>query len=128
MADEPVFQMTFGDLDLDPVPPKEAVTFDGGGYTTAERRALDGSIIRQRPGKPASRRLTISAPQGFAIRAEHADALFALAKRGALFTLTLRGYVLQGVYSGCTFEGLPKFPPTGDPGWRGYAIEIYIPQ
>ncbi|WP_019585216.1 hypothetical protein [Deinococcus apachensis] len=128
MADEPVFQMTFGEIDLDPVPPREAVTFDGGGYTTTERRALDGTIIRQRPGQPASRRLTITAPQGFVIRAEQADALFALAKGGARFTLVLRGYVLNGSYGGCTFEGLPKFPPTGDPKWRGYSIEIYIPQ
>lgn len=119
--------MTFDGIDLDWVPPREAVTFDGGGYTTTERRALDGTIIRQRPAQPASRRLTINAPEGFVIRAEHADALFTLAKSGKHFTLTLRGYVLQGIYNGCTFEGLPKFPPTGNPAWRSYSIEIYIP-
>lgn len=123
---EPALQMSIGDIDLDLLPPREAVTFSGGGRPITERTALDGSTIIQR-GRPVSRRLTVTAPQGFAIRTEHADAIYALARAGAIFTLTLKGYVLNGVYRGCMFVDLPSFPPTADPRFKSYSFTLYIP-
>lgn len=123
----PVLQMTLGDTDLDLLPPRAAVTFDGGGRTTSERVALDGTLIRSRPQRPASRRLNVSSPEAYVIRAAHADALLALAESNARFTLTLRGYVLEGVYQGCSFEGRPAFEPSPDPAYRHYRFTLYIP-
>lgn len=122
-----MLQFKIADIDLDLLPPREAVTVSGGGRPITERTALDGSTILQR-GQPVSRRLTVSAPQGFAIRAEHAAAISALARAGGFFTLTLRGYVLSGVYAGCLFVELPSFPPTADPRFTGYNFTLYLPQ
>lgn len=120
-------QLALGDIDLDLLPPREAVSFSGGGYPITERTALDGGTIVQRQRYSVSRRLTVAAPEGFAIRAEHADAIYDLARWGTIFTLTIRGYVLNGVYRGCMFEGLPSFPPTSDPRFKSYDFTVYIP-
>lgn len=120
--------LIIGPVNLDPVPPRDAVTVEGGGRPVTEKVALDGTLLPLRPGRATSRRLTITAPQGFALLAEQTAALEALAKSGERFTVTVLGYVASGVFEGCLFADRPQFPPTRHPAWRGFQIQIYLPQ
>ncbi|WP_272977108.1 hypothetical protein [Deinococcus geothermalis] len=121
-----MYSLIIGGVALDYLPPPDAVQIEGGGRAVSERTTLDGKIIATRPPLPASRRLTITAPQGFAISAADAAAIQAIGDQP--FTVILRGYDPEGTFSGCVFVEPPRFPPTSDPRFRGYAMTIYIPQ
>lgn len=121
-----MLSIVIGGINLLYLPPTEAVTSTGGGRALTERTTLTGQVIATRAPLPASRRLTVTAPQGFAISAADAEAIRALGD--APFTVTLTGYEPSGTFSGCVFEEPPRFPPTSHPDYRGYALQIYIPQ
>ncbi|WP_104990858.1 hypothetical protein [Deinococcus sp. NW-56] len=121
-----MYRMKIGGVDLRYLPAVDGVSLEGGGRPVAERVALDGRIIATRPPLPTSRRLTITAPEGFVISAQDAEAIRALGD--GPFDVTLAGYEPSGTFTGCTFEEPPRFPPTSDPRYRSYAMTIYIPQ
>ena len=113
-------------INLQFLPPTEAVSGSGGGRPITERTAITGEIIPLRNPLPTSRRLTITAPAGFAISAADAAAIRALGD--GPFSVTLSGYDPSGTFSGCVFEQPPRFPPTFDPRFVGYDLTLYIPQ
>ncbi|WP_245745159.1 hypothetical protein [Deinococcus reticulitermitis] len=121
-----MLRLIIGGVDLAFLPPPEAVSVDGGGRPVSERVTLDGRIVATRSPLPASRRLTVIAPEGFAISAADAEAIRALGD--GPFSVTLIGYEPGGTFGGCTFEAPPRFPLTRDPRYRGYELAIYLPQ
>lgn len=123
-----MLKLQLGSIDLSILPPREAVVSSGGGRAISEKVALTGDVVALRPAKNGARRLKIIAPQGYAISSTDADALAALASSGAAFTLTLEGYELSGTFAGCVFEGDARFPVLGVPAWRGYDMNLYLPQ
>lgn len=124
----PILKFQVGAINFNPVPPRAAVTVSGGGRAVNERLALDGTVIVQRAAKPASRRLAVQGPDGYALLATQTALLEALAGAGTRFTLSLRGYELEGDFSGCFFEDPPSFPPFRSPLYKRFSFTIYIPQ
>ena len=120
------YSLTIGGVELAYLPPQAALGLEGGGRPISERVTVDGVIVATRPPLPASRRLTITAPEGFAISATDAESIRALADTS--FSITLTGYEPSGTFSGVTFESPPSFPPTFDPRYRSYSMTLYIPQ
>lgn len=123
-----MLQFKLGEIDLNPLPPLEAVSVTGGGRSVTERSALDGTLIVQRARKPSSRRLAVQGPDNYALLADQAEQIRVLAGAGTRFTLSLRGYELAGDFSGCFFEDPPSFPPFRDAHYRRFSFTIYIPQ
>lgn len=123
-----MLQFKLGTIDLNPLPPLEAVTVSGGGRAVNERLSLDGTVVVQRAAKPASRRLAVQGPDNYALLAEQTEQIQALANAGTRFTLVLRGYELSGDFTGCFFEEAPRFPPFRDALYKQFSFTIYIPQ
>lgn len=123
-----MLKFQIGNIDLNPLPPLEAVTVSGGGRAATERLALDGTVIVQRTAKPASRRLAVQGPDNYALLTEQTEQIRVLASGGARFTLSLRGYELEGDFTGCFFEDAPRFPRFRDARYRRFSFTIYIPQ
>lgn len=123
-----MYRMSIGGVELHFLPAAEGVSVEGGARPVTERVTLDGRVIATRAELPTSRRLTISAPEGYVISAADADALRALEAGGEPFSVTLAGYEPAGTFTGCVFDAPPRFPSTSDPRFRGYDLSIYIPQ
>ena len=120
-----MFSITIGGVPLRFLPAKSGVSGSGGGRPVNERKTITGEIVATRSPLPESRRLIISAPEGYAITRADAEAIRALGT--GPFDVTLTGYEPSGSFGGCVFEELPRFPPiTAE--LVGYDMTIYIPQ
>lgn len=121
-----LYELIIGGVSLRWVPPPDAVTTSGGGRPVNERKTIEGRIIATRSPLPESRRVQVSAPQGYVITAADAAAIQALGS--GPFPVTFGpGYEAAGSYS-AYFEEPPRFPPTRHPEYVGYDFTLYIPQ
>lgn len=120
-----IYSMTIGGVALQYLPAADGVTGEGGGRAITERTTIEGRVVALRAPLPASRRIRIVAPDGYAISEADAQSIRALG--GGPFTLSLTGYEPSGTFGGCVFDEPPRFPRRA-PGLVGYDLSIYIPQ
>lgn len=120
-----MYSMTIGGVSLTFLPAVDGVSGSGGGRPITERITIEGQIVATRAPLPASRRIRVTSPDGYAISRADADAIRSLA---GPFTVSLTGYEPSGVFAGCVFEEPPRFPPSRHPDYVHYDFEIYVPQ
>jgi hypothetical protein len=121
-----MLQLRIGTVDLDPVPPRDAVQRSGGGRAIGERVSITKDIIVQ-VEYLSNRRLQIASPDDtWVIRADQAAQLLALQATATPFSVTLLGYEQSGTFPNCLFEGDAVFPPTVDPLYRRYSFTLYL--
>lgn len=122
-----MYELIIGGVSLRWVPPPDAVTTSGGGRPVNERKTIEGRIVATRSPLPESRRVQVSAPQGYVITAADAAAIRALGS--GPFPVTFGpGYEAAGSYS-AYFEEPPRFRAIPNhPEYVSYEFTLYIPQ